>query len=441
MKTEVDLEALADKGYHFEDVSSCQEIGRYDEEYVYDVEVDDDNNHTFIANDILVHNSLFISFYPAVCHCEWRNLIFNKDYLSNIDKKFVIILREYNKKIIPKFENANYVKTITDTSTLNEELSDDDIEMVLIDGDFCLHDDSNFEALLNNNNSILYKKDIKWNWSNERSFVLGIDFYRYCDLFKTALNKYAKNYNVENKEVFELEKVIKSLISIAKKRYIGDVVYEDGILYDSMEFIYLKGVELVRSSTPPFARERIMDVVKYILTHSITMNDTKDILKLINNLRKEFELADIEDISMQSSMSNYESKVIDDTKIPLTFVNGVHFSVKAAAYYNYLFSKHHELIKTYDKLKSGEKIKYYYMKQTIPVKMQKSDGTIDNKSCEVFAYTPGAFPIEFAPEIDYDTQFAKAILSPINSIITAIGLPEITNKMRVVMDIFGGLKK
>src|SRR5574344_1056390 len=184
MKTEVDLEALADKGYHFEDVSSCQEIGRYDEEYVYDVEVDDDNNHTFIANDILVHNSLFISFYPAVCHCEWRNLIFNKDYLSNIDKKFVIILREYNKKIIPKFENANYVKTITDTSTLNEELSDDDIEMVLIDGDFCLHDDSNFEALLNNNNSILYKKDIKWNWSNERSFVLGIDFYRYCDLFK-----------------------------------------------------------------------------------------------------------------------------------------------------------------------------------------------------------------------------------------------------------------
>jgi hypothetical protein len=50
----------------------------------------------------------------------------------------------------------------------------------------------------------------------------------------------------------------------------------------------------------------------------------------------------------------------------------------------------------------------------------------------------GSYPHEFAPQIDYDEQFAKAILSPINSIIEPLGLPEITKRLSVVMDIFGG---
>jgi len=50
----------------------------------------------------------------------------------------------------------------------------------------------------------------------------------------------------------------------------------------------------------------------------------------------------------------------------------------------------------------------------------------------------GSFPHEFAPQIDYDEQFAKAILSPINSIIEPLGMPEITKRLSVVMDIFSG---
>ena len=41
--------------------------------------------------------------------------------------------------------------------------------------------------------------------------------------------------------------------------------------------------------------------------------------------------------------------------------------------------------------------------------------------CNVFAYAPGEYPYEFAPEIDYDTQFEKTILDPINRVITAMG--------------------
>jgi hypothetical protein len=51
----------------------------------------------------------------------------------------------------------------------------------------------------------------------------------------------------------------------------------------------------------------------------------------------------------------------------------------------------------------------------------------------------GSYPMEFAPEIDYDEQFMKAILSPINSIIAPLGLPEITKRLSVVIDIFSGI--
>jgi hypothetical protein len=39
---------------------------------------------------------------------------------------------------------------------------------------------------------------------------------------------------------------------------------------------------------------------------------------------------------------------------------------------------------------------------------------------------------------DYDAQFNKAILSPINSIIEPLGMPKITERLSVIMDIFSG---
>lgn len=41
-----------------DDIESCTRVGTFEDEYVYDIEVDDES-HTFIANDILVHNSTY----------------------------------------------------------------------------------------------------------------------------------------------------------------------------------------------------------------------------------------------------------------------------------------------------------------------------------------------------------------------------------------------
>jgi hypothetical protein len=85
-------------------------------------------------------------------------------------------------------------------------------------------------------------------------------------------------------------------------------------------------------------------------------------------------------------------------------------------------SQHKKLQDKYEFIKSGTKIKYYSCK--------------DKSINDTFSYMRGSFPIEFAPEIDMELQFYKAILSPINSIIEPLGMPEISKRLSVIMDIF-----
>jgi hypothetical protein len=360
-------------------------------------------------------DSIFVSFKPAMDHCDWKNQIFNEKTLSSVKNKFIILSKE---KV--KTDNPNFLKCVSTVDELKESLSLD-FNLIIIDGHFVK--DRSLNNLIDEGN-ILQK--IVWNWSSEVDFIQGLDKFKYSNYFKECLEAHASKYGVENKEDFELERISESIVNIAKKKYIQHILHEDGIDYERLKYIFPKGVELVRSSTPAFARDKIMHIVKYLFSHPDTFN-IKDLLKLVKTLRKEFELANIDDICMQSSVSNYDIKVLDDKKLPLKFVSGAHFAVKSAAYYNYLLSKNKEFQQKYEFIKSGTKIKYYVCK--------------DKTITDMFAYIRGSFPIEFAPEIDYDSQFEKSILSPINSIIEPLGMPLITKRLSVIIDIFSGMEK
>ena len=47
--------------YIIEDIDSIEQLDDFNDEYVFDLEVDDDT-HTFIGNDILVHNSVYTTY-------------------------------------------------------------------------------------------------------------------------------------------------------------------------------------------------------------------------------------------------------------------------------------------------------------------------------------------------------------------------------------------
>lgn len=54
--------------YKLENIASVERLDDFDDEYVYDVEVED--THTFFGDDILVHNSIYVEFGRVCRHCQ-----------------------------------------------------------------------------------------------------------------------------------------------------------------------------------------------------------------------------------------------------------------------------------------------------------------------------------------------------------------------------------
>lgn len=72
------------KNFEIEEIESVEQLIDFEEEYVYDIEVDD--THTFFANDILVHNSIYVEF---------NRIILQLGIPKERELQFVIDLWEY----------------------------------------------------------------------------------------------------------------------------------------------------------------------------------------------------------------------------------------------------------------------------------------------------------------------------------------------------------
>lgn len=257
---------------------------------------------------------------------------------------------------------------------------------------------------------------------DELDFILHLDRVIVKSIFKTYLEEYAGKFGVKNLHDFELETINRSALHIQKKHYINNVAWEDGIFYDNLSYFYPKGVEIVKSSTPLFVRENIYDFLRYIFDNPNNL-DIRKILQIVKDMKKQFMMANIEDISMTTSCTNYGQKVLDDVT-DVVCVKGAHFSIKAAAFHNYLLNKNSEFKVKYDNIRGG-RIKYYYC--------------LHPKN-EVFGYMRSMHPTEITEKegvgVDYDTQFEKTFLSIVNRFLEPIGLPTINKRLSVLNSLF-----
>lgn len=269
-----------------------------------------------------------------------------------------------------------------------------------------------------------FNESIKaYKWKHDPlELVLFMSFYRIEGYFKEELDKYASQFSVENLQDFELEQVSKSTINLAKKMYIKNVVWDEGVFHEHETSLQPKGIDLVRSSSPVFTRERVKDLLKYFFRNPETYNDI-ELIKLVKKLKDEFMIAPIEDISMSSSCNKYNEKILDD-KESLSMVKGTHHAVKAAGLHNFILNQNPEYLTQYETIKSGEKIKIYY-----------TNNTLSNE----FAFKKGMYPVELAEmyaPIDYDTQFEKAILKLLNRFTKVLGLKELKPSLKYRTSIF-----
>jgi DNA polymerase elongation subunit (family B) len=185
----------------------------------------------------------------------------------------------------------------------------------------------------------------------------------------------------------------------AKKRYMLNVLDEEGITFDEPK-LKIMGIEAIRSSTPEICRGKIREVIKIIMN-----KDENTLIDFVAKFRDEFSKYDPEMVAFPRSCNNIK-KYGHASDI---FIKGTPIHVKGALLYNH-YLKSNKLTQKYPLIKEGDKIKFLLLKEPNPFKFN------------VISYLT-TLPKEFKLKdyVDYDTQFEKTFIDPINFILNSIG--------------------
>ena len=232
-------------------------------------------------------------------------------------------------------------------------------------------------------------------------------------LFKDAYTEFQRRMNCPT-NIMEMarEAIASRAIWTGKKRYVMNVYDNEGVRYAEPK-IKVTGLESVRSSTPQVCRTMIEETMRIILRE-----DEITVQKFIAECRDTFKECRVEDIAFPRGVSNIDTYTSNST----IYTKATPMHVRASIMYNYLLKKHN-LEKRYVKISNGDKMKFCYMIKPNPCQEN------------VLAFLD-ILPPEFNYEkyVDYDTQFSKAYLDPINSILQCVGWT--TEKISTLEDFF-----
>lgn len=189
-------------------------------------------------------------------------------------------------------------------------------------------------------------------------------------------------------------------IWIAKKRYIVNVLDDEGVRLKKPK-LKIMGVDAVKSSTPMVVRDKFKEVFQVLITGT-----EKEAQKYIADFKEEFIKMEPADIAFPRGCNNME-KWSDD---PKTIYNkGTPIHVRGALVYNHAVESR-DLDKKYDLIGSGDKVKFLYLKMPNSVK-------------ENVISFPDILPdeLKLRDKIDFNLQFRKTFLDPVDTILHAIG--------------------
>jgi DNA polymerase elongation subunit (family B) len=204
----------------------------------------------------------------------------------------------------------------------------------------------------------------------------------------------------QQKLVMKREVLCDKAIWTGKKRYILNVHNSEGVQYAQPK-VKVKGLEMIKSSTPSSCRDRLKESIDVIL------NQNEDAMyRFIEDYKREFETLPLSDISFPRGINGLV-KYADGKTI---FASGTPIHVRGALIYNH-FLRRNDLTSKYPLIQNGEKLKFVFLKE--PNHVQSN----------VISFPQGGIPEEFALSkyIDYNTQFEKAFLDPLKIILDSIG--------------------
>jgi len=178
--------------------------------------------------------------------------------------------------------------------------------------------------------------------------------------FDKILNIYAKKYDVPQMIEFKREKIITQKFILGKKKYADEVIADEKKMFLDEPKISITGIEVVRTDTPKFSRDRIMGVVKQIF--NVRGKDRPAVMEKLRSIHEEFLKAHPSDIANPTGIKDYQKyaepveKYIKQKRI--NYPSHLPIHVRAAMNYNYIVAKHNLPLMEVD---NGTKMKYIYV--------------------------------------------------------------------------------
>jgi len=219
----------------------------------------------------------------------------------------------------------------------------------------------------------------------------------FMDKCYTDLHQYVNSY--EQKMQMAREVIADKGIWTAKKRYVLNVHNSEGVQYKQAK-LKVMGLEVVKSSTPAPVRAKLREAL------SIIMNgNEKELNTFIQTFREDFMNLSPEEIAYPRSVNGLD-KFGDANQM---FAKGAPIHCKGAILYNHLIRKN-KLGRKYPYIQEGDKIKFINLKQP------------NLYQCSAFSFiTKLPKELDLHKMVDYDTQFEKSFIDPLNVIVSTIG--------------------
>lgn len=243
-------------------------------------------------------------------------------------------------------------------------------------------------------------KSINYDWSDMNKTEQMIDTKIspiIVKIIEKAMEQLAQNrMNApENKIFFKREMISRRAIHISKKRYVAWALNMEGVPIpkDDEHELEVKGIEIVRSSTPELVRDTLKDVVKLI----IKTLDPNLVNSRIREIYNQFMNADPFAIAKNSSANNIQKFMDTDGNS----IKHTPQHVKGAINYNNILDAT-GLGDVHEKIYEGDKVKVVYIK---PQDHFKHDSISFKNSIPE--------ELNISQHVDYERMWEAVFLKPI----------------------------
>jgi len=274
----------------------------------------------------------------------------------------------------------------TMNSELNKLLKTDDDYVIAIDTDSLY---VNFGPLIE-----------KFNPISPVSFLDKICKEHFEPAISKAYEEFYRMHNAyKNRMVMAREAISDVGIWTAKKRYILNVHNNEGVQYNEPK-LKIMGIEAIKSSTPEVVRNKFKEAFKLII--SGTEDETQ---RFIADFKAQFKNLNPEDVAFPRGVTNitdwHDRKTIFKKSCPI--------HVRGSLLHNY-YLKENKLTNKYELITNGDRIKFVYLKLPNPIRQNVvSFKDVLPKELKLHNY------------INYDLQFEKTFIEPLNLILNPIG--------------------